>query len=445
MRNAGWILSNIAALTWWALGAHGFAQTDASNGNPTHIQGEPEAAAPEAVAEATELPAGEPEVKVESAADTAPVENAADTGLAAPEVDAAPAEPAAIAAPADAAQPGAVDAAPAEPAAIAAPADAAQPGAVDAAEHTQGVSTSAGDTGSNGPGPASAGSLGGEMTGKPDRIGTGERVVVRDGDFSMIPPNGWEVYEHLNDLTLLMQMPHQSGLKYQRTIQVASFARPRYIDETTAKEYEEVITRKFSATSAAVDGYRIRNHMVIDMADGRQGLLFYSDFSLDSVALMQAHILVSSADRHYLMTFTDVAEHFESDAAKQFLTEAWDAMISVQLGAPTPGRFSMITYGAVAAGAALAVIFVLVWIRRRRAAHQYSNFAEEEGDGTVNTSLPATLMSSLPRSVSGDSASSLLLSKQASRPAKKGRNLPETLHSEGAEPLGLDVDDDEAV
>ena len=423
MRTAGWLLSNIAALTWWALGAHGFAQTDASNGNPPQIQGEPEAAAPEAVAEATELPAGEPEVKVEPAADTAPVEEAADAGRAAPEVDAAPAVPAPIAA----------------------PADAAQPGAVDSAAHTQGVSTSAGDKGSNGPGPASAGNLGGEMTGKPDRIGTGERVVVRDGDFSMIPPNGWEVYEHLNDLTLLMQMPHQSGLKYQRTIQVASFARPRYIDETTAKEYEEVITRKFSATSAAVDGYRIRNHMVIDMADGRQGLLFYSDFSLDSVALMQAHILVSSADRHYLMTFTDVAEHFESDAAKQFLTEAWDAMISVQLGAPTPGRFSMITYGAVAAGAALAVIFVLVWIRRRRAAHQYSNFAEEEGDGTVNTSLPATLMSSLPRSVSGDSASSLLLSKQASRPAKKGRNPPETLHSEGAEPLGLDVDDDEAV
>ena len=423
MRTAGWLLSNIAALTWWALGAHGFAQTDASNGNPPQIQGEPEAAAPEAVAEATELPAGEPEVKVEPAADTAPVEKAADAGRAAPEVDAAPAVPAPIAA----------------------PADAAQPGAVDSAAHTQGVSTSAGDTGSNGPGPASAGSLGGEMTGKPDRIGTGERVVVRDGDFSMIPPNGWEVYEHLNDLTLLMQMPHQSGVKYQRTIQVASFARPRYIDETTAKEYEEVITRKFSATSAAVDGYRIRNHMVIDMADGRQGLLFYSDFSLDSVALMQAHILVSSADRHYLMTFTDVAEHFESDAAKQFLTEAWDAMISVQLGAPTPGRFSMITYGAVAAGAALAVIFVLVWIRRRRAAHQYSNFAEEEGDGTVNTSLPATLMSSLPRSVSGDTASSLLLSKQASRPAKKGRNPPETLHSEGAEPLGLDVDDDEAV
>ena len=423
MRTAGWLLSNIAALTWWALGAHGFAQTDASNGNPPQIQGEPEAAAPEAVAEATELPAGEPEVKVEPAADTAPVEEAADAGRAAPEVDAAPAVPAPIAA----------------------PADAAQPGAVDSAAHTQGVSTSAGDKGSNGPGPASAGNLGGEMTGKPDRIGTGERVVVRDGDFSMIPPNGWEVYEHLNDLTLLMQMPHQSGLKYQRTIQVASFARPRYIDETTAKEYEEVITRKFAATSAAIDGYRIRNHMVIDMADGRQGLLFYSDFSLDSVALMQAHILVSSADRHYLMTFTDVAEHFESDAAKQFLTEAWDAMISVQLGAPTPGRFSMITYGAVAAGAALAVIFVLVWIRRRRAAHQYSNFAEEEGDGTVNTSLPATLMSSLPRSVSGDTASSLLLSKQASRPAKKGRNLPETLHSEGEEPLGLDVDDDEAV
>jgi hypothetical protein len=423
MRTVGCTFLKMAAWTCWALSANGFAQTDASSAVAPQVQGEPEASAPEAAALATELPAGEPEVKVESAADTAPIERAADAPIAAPTHDAVTAEPTAKAA----------------------AADSAQPGGAGTVTSMTGAVTGGDDKGGNSPGPVSTSSISGEITGKPDRIGTGERVMLRDGDFSVIPPTGWEVYEHLNDLTLLMQMPHQTGVKYQRTIQVASFARPRYIDETTAKEYEEVITRKFAATSAAIEGYRIRNHMVIDMADGRQGLLFYSEFTLDNVQLMQAHILVSSADRHYLMTFTDVAAHIESDAAKQFFTEAWDAMISVQLGAPTPGRFSVITYGAVAAGAVLVVICALVWIRRRRAARQYSDYAEEEGDGTVQTSLPVTLMSGMSSSVSGNTASSLLPSAMSSIPTKKGRKAPETLHSEGGEPLGLDLDDDEAV
>src|SRR5690606_29572556 len=72
-----------------------------------------------------------------------------------------------------------------------------------------------------------------------------KRVTVRDGDFSLQPPVGWEVYVNLPSLSLLMQVPHAPGMKYQRTIQVASFSGPRYIDEVTAKEYEEVIVRKF--------------------------------------------------------------------------------------------------------------------------------------------------------------------------------------------------------
>ena len=97
----------------------------------------------------------------------------------------------------------------------------------------------------------------------------GKRVSVRDGDFSMQPPPGWEVYVNLPGLSLLMQVPHKAGERYQRTIQVASFSDSRYIDEVTAKEYEKVIVRKFSVASTSIEDYRIRNHMTIEMADGR--------------------------------------------------------------------------------------------------------------------------------------------------------------------------------
>ncbi len=210
----------------------------------------------------------------------------------------------------------------------------------------------------------------------------GKRVSVRDGDFSMQPPTGWEVYVNLPSLSLLMQVPHKAGEKYQRTIQVASFSDSRYIDEVTAKEFEDVIVRKFSVASSSIEDYRIRNHMTIEMADGRQGLLFYTEFKIDDVPLMQAHILVSSATRHYLMTFSDVADHFESDAASQFLTEAWDAMISVQLQTKAPTRFESAVY--FGGGTALVVLFglLIVGLRKWRSGREYRDFANgKEGDG----------------------------------------------------------------
>lgn len=215
--------------------------------------------------------------------------------------------------------------------------------------------------------------------GKPDFLADGSRIVVREGDFSIKPPQGWEVFSKRDNLTLLMQVPHQPGMRYQRTIQVASFSEPRFIDEMTAKEYENVIVQKFSAVSSAIEDYHVRNHMTVDLTDGRSGLLFYTEFKLEGVPLMQAHILVSSADRHYLMTFTDVAEHFESDEASQFLTEAWDSLTSVELSTRSPQRFE--TFAAVGVGvvALTVIIFGLIAFRTWRSGRKYHMYADGRG------------------------------------------------------------------
>lgn len=232
-------------------------------------------------------------------------------------------------------------------------------------------------------------------TGKPDFLSDGTRVTVRDGDFSIVPPLGWEVFTNLESLTLLMQVPHQPGMRYQRTIQVASFSEPRFIDEITAKEYEKVIVGKFSSISSAIEEYRIRNHMTVDLADGRQGILFYTEFKLEGVDLMQAHILVSSATRHYLMTFTDVAEHFESDAASQFLTEAWDSLISVEMSTRTPKRFE--TFAAIGVGVVVLVVlgFGLVVFRSWRSGRKYQDYANGRDGDSVSLD-PQTLASGDP-------------------------------------------------
>jgi hypothetical protein len=274
----------------------------------------------------------------------------------------------------------------------------------------------------------------------------GKRVEIREGDFSLQPPVGWEVYVNLPSLSLLMQVPHTPGERYQRTIQVASFSGPRYIDEVTAKEYEDVIVRKFSTASASIVDYRMRNHMTIEMADGRQGLLFYTEFKIDDVPLMQAHILVSSADRHYLMTYSDVAEHFESEAATQFLTEAWDSMISVQLSTKTPARFESAAYIGIAAGVVVLLGLALFGFRQWRSGREYRDFANgkeafDDKSGVSSIHSGVSLMDT-----TGSAVSQIQPSKAKSKKKDKAETSAQTMASRfTGEEESIHTKDDMAV
>lgn len=212
-----------------------------------------------------------------------------------------------------------------------------------------------------------------------DFISDGQRITLSDKDITLVPPKGWEVFTTHPSLTLLMQVPHQAGMKYQRTVQIASFSGSKFLDEVTAKEYEQIIVKKFTEVSTSVVDYRIRNHMPIEMADGRQGLLFYSEFQVDGVSLMQAHILVSSTKRHYVMTYTDLAEYFENDDKNQNLTEAWEAMTSIELEGRSPRRFESVFF--IAIGATVLVLLGVAgyFVRRIRAGRKFAEYAQGHG------------------------------------------------------------------
>ena len=252
---------------------------------------------------------------------------------------------------------------------------------------------------------AAAGPNGASGTNAEVVMGDGSRITLREGDFSIIPPKGWGVYTQRTDLTLLAQPPLQNGMKYQRTLQVASFSGPRYIDAVTAKEFEEKIPRMFAQSSQLVSDYRVRNQVPVDLSDGRKGLLFYTEFTIDSVNLMQAHILISSLNRHYLLTFTDLAEHFEGEGANQYLTEAWDSMVSSKLGSPTPQRFVGMVYGGVSVAVILVLGVFLVALRRRRAGREFRAYAEQTDFSNHGvTQTPESLVGSQISSVSAVSA-----------------------------------------
>lgn len=253
-------------------------------------------------------------------------------------------------------------------------------------------------------------------------ISDGNRIAVEGRGFSIRPPQGWELDLNHPTLSLFMQIPAAPGIKYRRTLQVASLATPRYIDEVSAREFESYLVENFSKASLSISNYRIRNHAMIELADKRPAILFYAELNLDGVELMQAHILASGPDRHYLMSYTDLREHFEDDAlSSRYLSEAWDAMVTLEFQGATPVRFAPIRRMVIAA-AVIGFLLALMWGVRQWRGRQ--NFAEYDvADQDHETSRRRNLAGSSVSELDGLALSNLeslaehkLVRKQQSKP-----------------------------
>src|SRR5690606_21406875 len=124
---------------------------------------------------------------------------------------------------------------------------------------------------------------------------------------------------------------------FQRNIQVLTFRDPLPIDEFTATEFEKRIIQNFAQASATIQGYKVRNYLPVKTDDGHSGFVFFAEFSIDSIRMMQAHLLLSSASRHFLITYTDLATAFEGTDTSAY-DQAWRSMKSVGLDSIAPKR-----------------------------------------------------------------------------------------------------------
>ena len=209
-------------------------------------------------------------------------------------------------------------------------------------------------------------------------ISDGERYVNEKKGFSIVPPFGWEVHTDYPNLSLLMQVPFSAGLAYQRTIQIMAFKKPQYIDDITRRDFEKTIVQRYSKVSQSIKNFRVRNHMITKMEDGREGILYYTEFDLEHKRMMQAHILVSSSSRSYLLTYTDVIEHFEGDKASEFLTKAWESMTSIKLGSDAPVRFQKTFLLGLIAICVLILLILFYLIRHAKAGKSYTDHTQSE-------------------------------------------------------------------
>ncbi len=204
------------------------------------------------------------------------------------------------------------------------------------------------------------------------------RIEIPETGFSMLPPPNWEILRNSHGSTLLFRGPKEGGdIKYQSTVQVMVFQGYRYIDEVTQQEFGKLIVEKFGGASNQVQDYRLRSAEQIKLETGDESILFYTEFTFNSIPIMQMHILVSSATHHFLMTYTDLASSFEEDNSKGLMT-AYTSMHSAVLSSHPPSRYNFMILGGASVGALLLIWFGFRFFRNYQMARLGERIEEEE-------------------------------------------------------------------
>lgn len=209
-------------------------------------------------------------------------------------------------------------------------------------------------------------------------ISQGERILIDGKGFSIKPPAGWIIQRDVPRISLSLVAPVADG-QYPSNINVIRFSGAKIINQDTAEKFSEKIVKDFPATSPTIEAYTLRNSQPIDLADGRKALLFYTDFLGSGRKMMQAHVLASSETNHYLITYTDLAENFEPNAEgvqSPVFNFAWESLSSLELDSPNPVPSQELAWILGVVGALLITWFLVSFIRNRRAAAEYRQFAD---------------------------------------------------------------------
>jgi len=250
-------------------------------------------------------------------------------------------------------------------------------------------------------------------------------VILNKKGLKITPPLGWTVQYNTSGNSLVFQAPEKRGSLFQRTIQVRFQKDPIPIDEYTMSQYADVIVEKLAKSSAAVEGYHIRNSLIIDMNDESKGILYYTGYKHDSVPMMQMHILISSATASFILSYTDLASNFEKEDS-QNLDEAYSSMISAELDSPAPTQFSFIVKCAIGFGILifLIIVFRLVRNSNKISLDEDDDFDDYSGDGGHSGSSGGSTRSSRSSNSHGSSFSQVAKSNSESIDINKTLPLP---------------------
>ena len=225
-------------------------------------------------------------------------------------------------------------------------------------------------------------------------VSVGQPMSLDNLGLTVTPPKGWEVSTNTGSLSVVMREPRDPAPnyekpKYQRNITMAAIHQASPIDEKRAADLCEQLIKTFSADSL-VSNFQIQEHKFFNYRGQNDGLLVYSTLNIGEYPMMQMHVLVSGKDKQFLMTYTDLADQFNSPASFE---GAWNSIVTAEVTGETPLRSAEYARYAATLAGFLMLGMVGLLLRRRANKVDYASDADEyleDGDGAA-TSMFATL------------------------------------------------------
>lgn len=214
-----------------------------------------------------------------------------------------------------------------------------------------------------------------------------DRIVIEGKGFSIVPPPNWSIDLEQPGLTLFMQANAKDAHAFQRSIQVRFGRDPVVIDKFGANQYGEVLEKNRSAAVGFHAGYKLQSSTLIHLADGSPGVLYYSEFVHNDYPMMEMHLLISSEDGHFLLTYTDLSKYFDSNAPGSPLDVAYRSLISAQLTSQVGGRFDLLIRLGIIVGGLLLFWVVLRFILSRKTM-QFDDSSDDDDRELPGSSLP---------------------------------------------------------
>ncbi|MBP9706742.1 MAG: hypothetical protein KBD78_03810 [Oligoflexales bacterium] len=209
----------------------------------------------------------------------------------------------------------------------------------------------------------------------------GDKIEVLEKGFSIVPPKNWIVSRKPYGMSLLMHPAKKDktsqGDQFLKSIQVYTFNEPAYIDEDGANKHKAWLEETVRSRYPELKHFRFLDDYKVSTKMDRPALMFYVEFELNNVNLMQAQILVSSQTRHYQLVYTDLAENFFGSQRTELLDTAWKSMTSIELDSPSPGRYDT-AFKFIFPLLGLILVGLLVNLGlRQKAQRRYATFERE--------------------------------------------------------------------
>jgi hypothetical protein len=206
-----------------------------------------------------------------------------------------------------------------------------------------------------------------------NEISDGSVVDLGEG-LSIAPIAGWSIQRKALGMSLVMKevLPAQTGdVDYSkpifaRNLTVMTMPSARPIDEASVAELKAEIGNMFAKDSSLKD-FAFTDHRFFDYKGKNDGLILFSQLTVNNYPMMQMQVIVSGEAKSYLMTYSDLASNFANPASYD---AAWKSMTSIQVSGIAPKRYQReLMIGGGVVGVLLAIIlpfFFVRWMNARR-------------------------------------------------------------------------------